>query len=176
MRGRFVIEHDGSTYVVDSLYLDLDERIRLYRDGLLVDSARRRASFPLGDGVQIEAAVAQMGMRYVRLRHDATGSVTPLPPAKGTAEAWRARVDQAHPVASRIAGTFSFMVLVVVLALELPQLVNLFGNLVPLVGLPSFEVPELTFSGWANAALIILGGAAGLERSLSMKHNPLLDD
>ena len=62
------------------------------------------------------------------------------------------------------------------LGIELPQLVNLAGNLTPLIGLPSFEVPALTLSGWANLALIFLAGAAGLERSLSMKYNPLLDD
>ena len=62
------------------------------------------------------------------------------------------------------------------LGIELPQLINLAGNLTPLVGLPSFEVQALTLPGWTNVALIILAGAAGLERSLSMKYNPLLDD
>lgn len=176
VRGRFEIEHDGWNYVVDSLYLDLDERIRLYRDGRLVDTARRRAEFSLGDGSRIEAAVAQVGMKYVRLRHGATGSVVQLAPAAGTAEAWRDRVGKAHPGVSRIVGWVSTVVLLVVLLIELPQLVNLLGDAAPLVSLPSFEVPALTLSGWANAVLIVLGGAAGLERSLSMKYNPLLDD
>lgn len=176
VRGRFETEHNGATYVVDAHYLDLDERIRLYRDGRLVDTARGRATFHLGGGVRIEAAVAKAGMKYVRLRQGEAGGTVQLPPAEGTAEAWRARVGTAHPTASRVVGWISLVVLLAVLGIELPQLVNLAGNLTPLIGLPSFEVPALTLPGWTNVALIILAGAAGLERSLSMKYNPLLDD
>ena len=70
----------------------------------------------------------------------------------------------------------SLVVLLAALGIELPQLVNLAGNLTPLIGLPSFEVPALALPGWANVALILLAGAAGLERSLSLKYHPLLDD
>ncbi len=176
VRGRFETEHNGATYVIDAHYLDLDERIRLYRDGRLVDTARRRATFHIGGGARIEAAVAQVGMKYVRLRQGEASDTVQLPPADGTAEAWRARVGHAHPTASRVVGWISLVVLLAVFGIELPQLVNLAGNLTPLIGLPSFEVPALTLSGWANLALIILAGAAGLERSLSLKYNPLLDD
>lgn len=176
VRGRFETEHDGSVYVVDAHYLDLDERIRLYRDGRLVDTARGRATFHLGGGVRIEAAVAKVGMKYVRLRQGEGSDTVQLPPAEGTAEAWRARVGATHPTASRVVGWVSLVVLLAVLGIELPQLINLAGSLTPLIGLPSFEVPALTLSGWANLTLIILAGAAGLERSLSMKYNPLLDD
>src|SRR5690606_29089606 len=176
VRGRFETEHNGSTYVVDAHYLDLDERIRLYQDGRLVDTARRRATFHIGGRARIEAAVAQVCMKYVRLRQGEAGDPVLLPPAEGPAEAWRARSGHAHPTASRVVGWISLIVLLAVLGIELPQLVNLAGNLTPLIGLPSFEVPALTLSGWANLALIVLGGAAGLERSLSMKYNPLLDD
>lgn len=176
VRGRFETEHDGATYVVDAHYLDLEERIRLYRNGRLVDTARGRATFHLGGGVRIEAAVAKAGMKYVRLRQGEAGGTVQLPPAEGTAEAWRARVGTAHPTASRVVGWVSLVVLLAVLGIELPQLINLAGNLTPLVGLPSYEIPTLTLPGWTNVALIILAGAAGLERSLSMKYNPLLDD
>src|SRR5690606_24004268 len=176
VRGRFVTEHDGSTYVVDAHYLDLDERIRLYRNGRLVDTARGRATFHLGGGVRIEAAVAKAGMKYLRLRQGEAGGTVQLPPAEGTAAAWRARVAHAPPTASRVGGWSSLIVLLAVLGIARPQLGYLAGNLTPLIGLPSFEVPALTLSGWADLALIVLGGAAGLERSLSMKYNPLLDD
>ena len=176
VRGRFETEHDGATYVVDAHYLDLDEHIRLYRNGRLVDTARGRATFHLGGGVRIEAAVAKAGMKYVRLRQGEAGDTVQLPPADRTAEAWRARIGHAHPTASRVVGWISLVVLLAVLGIELPQLVNLGGNLTPLIGLPSFDVPALTLSGWVNLALIFLAGAAGLERSLSMKYNPLLDD
>ncbi len=176
VRGRFQTEHDGATYVVDAHYLDLDERIRLYRDGRLVDVARRRARFPVGRGAHIEAAVAQLGMKYVRLRRDRTVEPEPLRPADGTPEAWRARVDREHPVASRVVGGLALAVVLVVLALELPQLVNLVGTAAPLVGLDEFRVPAPTLAGWSNVLLVVLGGAAGLERGLSMRYHPLLDD
>ncbi|WP_277051338.1 hypothetical protein, partial [Ruania albidiflava] len=134
------------------------------------------ATFHIGGGARIEAAVAQVGMKYVRLRQGEAGDTVQLPPADRTAEAWRARIGHAHPTASRVVGWISLVVLLAVLGIELPQLVNLAGNLTPLIGLPSFEVPALTLSGWVNLALIFLAGAAGLERSLSMKYNPLLDD
>src|SRR5699024_10439150 len=169
-------EHNGSTYVVDAHYLDLDERIRLYQDGRLVDTARRRATFHTGGGARVDAAVAQVGMKYVRLRQGDAGATVPLPPADGAAAASPAPIGHARPSASRVVGWSSLVVLLAALGSELPQLVSLAGNLTPLIGLPSFEVPALTLSGWANLALIFLAGAAGLERSLSMKYNPLLDD
>src|SRR5690625_3784666 len=110
VRGRFETEHDGATYVVDAHYLDLDERIRLYRDGRLVDTARGRATFHLGGGVRIEAAVAKVGMKYVRLRQGEGSDTVQLPPAVGTAEAWRARVGHAHPTASLVVGRISLVV------------------------------------------------------------------
>lgn len=176
VRGRFATEHNGSAYVVDAHYLDLEERIRLYRDGRLVDTARRRATFDIGGGARIEAAVARVGMKYVRLRQGEAGDTVPLLPADGTAEEWRARVGHAHPTASVVVGWISLVVLLAVLGIELPQMINLVGSLTPLIGLQSFEIPALRLSGWANLTLIILAGAAGLERSLSMKYNALLDD
>jgi len=176
LRGRFELEYGGAKYVVDAHYLDLDERIRLYRDGQLVEVARRRARFQLDEGAAIEAAVSQVGMKYVRLRRKGIRETVPLAPAQGTAEAWRSRLDRKHPRASRAAGAAALVILAIVLLIELPQLVNLVGSLAPLIGLPAFGVPALVLPGWLNVALIVLGGAAGLERSLSMRYTPLLDD
>jgi hypothetical protein len=175
VRGRFEAEHDGSLFVVDAQYLDLDERIRLYRDGRLADVARRRAKFDIGPGARIEAAVAPIGMKYARLRIEGLRAPETLRPAEGTAEAWRARHDRDHPTASRIVALASLSVLIAVLAIELPQLVNVLGAAAPLLGLTDFGVPELTLPWWANTTLILLGGVAALERGLSMKYNAVLD-
>jgi hypothetical protein len=176
VRGRFEIRHNGSLYVVDSLYIDLDERIRLYRDGELAEVRRGRARFRLGDGARIEAAAAKLGMKYVHMRVDGIPDPIPLQPSNGTPEAWRARLDREHPDLSRIIGFVSLVVLLVVLVIELPGLVNLVGSLTPLVGWPEFKVPTFGLPVWANAGLILTGGLAGLERSLSMEYNALLDD
>ena len=162
--------------MVDADYFDLDERIRLYRNGSLVDTVRRKASFPIDDGVRIEAAVSKVGMKYVRLRRDGHRGTTPLEPMTGTAEAWRARFGHRHPRASRMIGISATGILIAVLVLELPQLVNLAGLLAPRIGLPDFSIPMISLNGWQNAVAIALGGLAGLERGLSMKHHPLLDD
>jgi len=176
VRGRFEIRHNGSLYVVDSLYIDLDERIRLYRDGELAEVRRGRAKFRLGDGARIEAAVAKLGMKYVRMRVDGVRDPIPLQPSKGTPEAWRAQLEQDHPDLSRIVGYVSLAVLLVVFVIELPGMVNLAGSLTPIVGWPGFQVPTFGLPVWVHVGLILLGGLAGLERSLSMEYNPLLDD
>ncbi|SLH69564.1 Uncharacterised protein [Mycobacteroides abscessus subsp. abscessus] len=63
-----------------------------------------------------------------------------------------------------------------VLLLELPQLINLVGLLTSYVGLPVFEIPAIRLAGWQNLLVIIAGGLAAIERGLSMRYNPLLDD
>ncbi len=176
VRGRFEIQHNGSLYVVDSLYIDLDERIRLYRDGELADVRRGRAKFRLDDGARIEAAAAKLGMKYVHMRVDGVPDPIPLQPSRGTPEAWRARLGREHPDLSRAVGLVSFAVLLIVFVIELPGLVNLVGSLTPIIGWPEIQVPTLGLPVWANVGLIVLGGLAGLERSLSMEYNALLDD
>ena len=84
VRGRFELHRNGHHYVVDAGYLDLDERIHLYRDGLHVGSARRKASFVIDDDVRIEAAVSKLGMKYVRARSRGAREPQPLAPARGT--------------------------------------------------------------------------------------------
>ena len=161
---------------MDSHFLDLDEQIHLYRDGRLVDSAKRKAVFALDPSVQIEAAVAKFGMKYVRIRHRDTKEVTQLAPMAGTAEAWRAGMQDAHPRLSRVAAAAATIIAVAALVIELPQLINFVGTFAPHVGLPVFAVPTIDLNWWQNALVVVLGGLAGLERALSMKHNPLLDD
>jgi len=176
IRGRFEVHRNGHHYVVDSGYLDLDERISLYRDGRLVDTTRRKASFAIEDGAHIEAAVAKLGMKYVRIREAKARETQPLTPAAGTAEAWRANLDRQHPATSRAVGIVATLIVVGVLLLELPQLINLVGLLTPYVGLPVFEIPAIRLAGWQNLLVIIAGGLAAIERGLSMRYNPLLDD
>lgn len=170
VRGRFEIEHEGALFVVDSLYVDFDERIRLYRNGLLMETARRRASWEIGGGSRIEAEVSQVGMKYARLRGAGSKETESLRPSPGTPEAWRAEVDRSHPLVSRVIAIAATVVLVAVLLIEIPQLVNLIGTWT------GFLMPAIDLPVWANVVLIAVAAVAAIERSLSMKHNPLLDD
>jgi hypothetical protein len=115
-------------------------------------------------------------MKYARLQTRESSAPQPLRPVRGTAEAWRTRLDQDHPSASRIVAGISLAVLIGMLLMELPQLINLIGNLAPLVALPRLEIPAVALPGWLNVIILIIAGAAATERGLSMKHNPLLDD
>src|SRR5699024_11155374 len=128
--------------------------------------ARRKARFHLDGGGWIEAACAQIGMKYVRFHAESRNDSVPLQPAAGTAEAWRERIDQQYPRLSRMLGAIALMVVLAVLLIELPQLVNLIGDLTPLIGLPGFQIPAVSLAWWANAAVIVIGGLAALDRSL----------
>ena len=66
-RGLFGVDHDGARYVVEVDFLDFGERVRLYRDGVLVDERRSPACFELPGGAVIEAAMALYGMKVARL-------------------------------------------------------------------------------------------------------------
>ncbi|MFE6236832.1 hypothetical protein [Cellulosimicrobium sp. NPDC057862] len=167
-RSAFVLWHGGHEYVVDVDFLDWDERIRLYRDRRLVDEQRSRARFDL-PGVRIEARMSLYGMRYVRVV-DAVGDVRDVPPMAGTAEAWRDRMDRERPTASRAVGVAAWVVLVVALVTQVPQLLDLVSGFTGWT--PPF-VPDLPAS--ANTVLSVAGVVAAVDRGLQRRYHPLLD-
>ncbi|WP_083260095.1 hypothetical protein [Cellulosimicrobium cellulans] len=167
-RGGFATWHRGHEYVVDVDFLDWDERIRLYRDGRLVDEQRRRAAFDLPGGAVVEARLSTYGMRYVRLV-DGDG-VRDLDPLPGTAEAWRDRLHADHPGASRALGAVSWTVLVVALLTQVPQLLGV------LSGFTGWDPPVLELPAAVNTVLSVGGVAAAVERALRRRYHPLLDD
>lgn len=169
-RGVFETDHDGSRWVVDVDLFDLRERVRLYRDGRLVESARAPALIAIDEDARIEADLSLYGMKYVRLVHADGAHPIPLRPCPGTAEAWRARFEHQHPAASRVVAAASWTVLAVALLTQLPELVDL------VAGPRGYSVPTLELPGWANASITAAGVLAGLERALRLKHNPWLDE
>ncbi|ROP27181.1 hypothetical protein [Pseudokineococcus lusitanus] len=169
-RSTFEVEHDGATWTVDADYLDLGERLGLYRDGRLVDERSSPARFALPDGARVEAALSLLGMRRVHL-------VTPdgerlLVPTPGTGEAWRAGVARRHPRASAVVGALSWLVLVVGLLLQLPgwaaRVAGWLGTTSPL---PAVDLP-----GGVTTALGVAALVAGLDRALQVRHSRWLDD
>lgn len=93
-RGQFVSEVAGVEYAVDVDFLDLDEKCRLYRDGIQVAVAPSPARFeiPESAGTCIEAAMSTYGMKRAHVV-DARGARL-MTPAHGTAEAWRQRLAE----------------------------------------------------------------------------------
>lgn len=66
-RGLYEIEFEDAIYVIEVDFFDFSEKVRLYRDGFLVDEGVSPVVFDLGSGVRIEAAMALFGMKYARM-------------------------------------------------------------------------------------------------------------
>ena len=157
-RGRFEAPHDGHLWTVDLDYFDFGEKLHLYRDGVEVEVQKSPATFDLGPGATIEAAMSLLGMKQVDLIVD--GKTTMLTPVDGTAEAWRLELERERPELSRLIGVISWTVLVVAFIFEVPQVLALIG------GDPPFLLP-----GAANFVLGLAALAAALERALRFKSN-----
>jgi hypothetical protein len=163
-RGRFEARHDGHLWTVDLDYFDLGEKLHLYRDGIEVDVQKSPAKFALDQSATIRAAMGLLGMRQVELVVE--GETTTLTPVDGTAEAWRLRLARDHPETSRLIGAISWIVLVVALIYELPQLIALISDVLG----AGFD-PPFTLPGPANFVLGLAALAAALERALRFKSN-----
>lgn len=164
---RGVYEHGELAVDVD--FFDFGEKIRLYRDGRLLDEKRSPARFELDGGRRVEAAMSLMGMKYVRMV-DTAGARTTFQPAPGTGEERRARFERSHPTASRVIAALAWTILVVALVTQIPELLNLLGHLTGW-SVPTFDLPT-----WLNTTLGVGGLLAALDRALRMKYNPWLDD
>lgn len=170
-RGSFGTEHDGAEWVVDVDYFDVKERIRLYRDGQLVEAQKSPARFVLDEDTAIVAAMTLYGMKRVDLVDVRTDEKREaLRPRRGTAEAWRARLSREQPGLNRGIGIASWCVLVFALATQLPVAYN--SSLAHLTG---HELPTLELPVWANAVLGVAALLAGLDRALQLKHNKWID-
>ena len=105
-----------------------------------------------------------LGMRQVDLV--VAGETTMLTPVDGTAEGWRLRLERERPDASRLIGAVSWIVLLVALLYEVPQLIALISRAIG----ADFE-PPITLPAAANLTLGIAALAATLERALRFKSN-----
>ncbi len=192
-RGQFGVRWGEASYVVEVDFLDFDERVRLYRDGLLAEEQRSPARFELEGGAVIEAAMALYGMRIAHLVPPAGAGVPAAPgtpavpgapdaialiPLPGTAEARRLAFGQRHSLLGAALAAGAWAVLAVALVTQLPGIANQALMLAAHVNLaPSgLSVPAFDLPGWLNGVLSVAGILAGLDRGLRMKHNRLLDD
>jgi hypothetical protein len=161
-RGRFEAQHDGHLWTVDLDYFDFGEKLHLYRDGSEVEVQRSPARFRLDDHAEIDAAMSLFGMKRVELVVD--DRTTELVPVDGTAEGWRLGLERERPGLSRSVGVISWMVLVVALVYEVPQLIALVGN-----ALGADVDPPVTLPAAANLLLGLAALAAAIERALRFK-------
>lgn len=169
-RGVFGTRHAGTRWDVEVDYFDWDEKVRLYRDGVQERVQRGTSRFDLDDGARIEVAWSTFGLKRAQLV-PAGGDVTQLAPAPGTAERWRADLDRDRPTLSRRLGTASGLVLLLAVALQVPQLLEVGATA---TGWYEFTSP-VTLPGWLNGPLGVAAVLAGVERALRLRYHWLLD-
>lgn len=176
--GLYGIEHRGEYWVVEVDYFDVTETITIFCDGTEVAKGKSPFRHQVAPGVWIEAAMALYGMKRAHLVDEVTGSEIALTPLEGTAEDKRLRFEKQYPLASKTIAVAAWIILFIALVTQIPNLLNSLSNLADTMSLPVSlpKVPTFNLPDWLNCALGVIGIAAGLDRGLRMKHNPLLDD
>lgn len=169
-RGVFGTEHAGTRWDVEVDYLDWEERVLLYRDGVQERVQRGTSRFDVGDGARIEVAWTLLGMKRAHLVR-ADGTEAQLTPAPGTAERWRADLDRERPALSRRLAATSWAVLTLALLLQVPQLLEVGANL---TGWYAFSAPVLLPAA-LNTPLAVAAVLAGFERALRLRYHWLID-
>ena len=167
-RGLYGIDYDDARYVIEVDFFDIREKVRLYRDGCLVEEKSSPASFDI-EGATIKAAMALYGMKVAKLMPHGQ-KAQPLVPLPGTAEDHRLSFGRTHPVASALLAAAAWIVLAIALVTQVPNLLNGIGHLT------GWSVPTFGLPGWLDVFLGVAGILAGLDRGSGMKPNPLLDE
>lgn len=177
-RSLFVLDLAGQAdvveeYAVDVDFFDWDGTVALYRNGTQAATATLPAAFPVPGGV-IEVATSTFGLKRIHMVGD-DGTTRRLRPHPRSAEAWRARLGHRHPGPSRaIAGT-AIAVLLVSLALGVPQVIELVSHIPPVAErFGTFESP-ISLPAWLNTTLVFASVAAAIERALTLRNHWLVD-
>ncbi|MBE1533168.1 hypothetical protein [Actinomadura algeriensis] len=177
-RALFTISHDGPdgprrTWTVDVRMKDLGWVAGLYLDGARQEEHDVPAAFAVPGGT-IEVKASMYGITRMHLVLD-SGRERRLAPVAGTAEDLRGRLARRHPRLSRTIGVLAIAILVVNLALAVPQAIEIVTGLPPIADhVGSFTSPVST-PPWLTAVLVFAGIVAATERVLMRRHNRLLD-
>jgi hypothetical protein len=151
-----------------------DGRAVLYVDGKEHATADMPGSFPVSGGA-IEVAIGLHGVQRVHLVSD-DGAERRLDPVPGTLEELRGRMHRRHPRLSRIIGWLAIAILVVDLVLAVPQALEFLTTRVDRIAelFGTFTSP-IVLPLWLTITLALAGAVAGVERSLTLRRNRLLD-
>lgn len=174
------VKHDdgeGGTsvrvYAVDVPYFEWEDTAKLYLDGTHHATSKLPAAFPVEDGV-IEVATSMFGLKRMHYFSD-DGTARQLYPDADCAEGLRARFDAARPRASRAVGVVSLLVLLLAVALGIPQLVEQITHLPVVEDYADPFISPIHLPAWANTALVIAAVCASIERALRLRYSSILD-
>lgn len=179
-RSLFVLDHPGGSGHV----FEVDVRLTadsttttspasLYRDGVQVARANVPVAFPVPGGV-VEVATSPYGVKRIHYVAE-DGREQVLRPHPRSQEGLRARFAERFPRASALVGAVAVAVILVGLAVTIPQGVETLTR-IPLVAehVGTFTSP-ISLAAWANTTLLVAGVLASLERAVSLRHHWLLD-
>jgi hypothetical protein len=145
----------------------------LYLNGKHSAESKVPAAFPVPGGT-IAVAASNFGLKRCHFIGK-DGTEFQLTPDPRSGEGRRAKFDSEHPTASRYTGVVSLVVLIVGLAILIPQLLASISVIPPIADtIGSFTSP-FEFSVWQNTAITLITGAASTERALRLRYNWLLD-
>jgi hypothetical protein len=148
-------------------------RAELYRDGQHYARSKLPAAFSVPGGT-VEVETSSYGLKRCHYVSD-DGAVRQLLPDPASAEGRRARLERKRPGLSRTIGLASVVVLVVALALGIPQIVEEISQIPPVAAnLGTFTSP-IQLPAWLNVALLLATLVASTERALRLRYHWLLD-
>ncbi|MEU6680304.1 hypothetical protein [Streptomyces sp. NPDC046925] len=145
----------------------------LYRGARHVQTAEMPVRFACGAD-RIDVAASRYGMERIHLV-GADGSRRRLDPAPGTPEYWRARLSRRHPGLGRALAVAAIVVPLANLTLIAPRLLATITQVPWWADHFAPFVSPIHPPAWANTALTITAGLAGVERALTFRHHRLLD-
>jgi hypothetical protein len=146
----------------------------LYRDRLQVSRANSfPVTFPVPGGF-IEVAMSPYGLKRMHYVCD-DGSEHVLRPHPRSHEGLRSRFGRRFPRTSSLIGAVAVVLLLVGLAVSIPQSMEALTR-VPFVAerVGTFTSP-ISLPEWANIAVLVAGGLAGIERALTLRNHWLID-
>jgi len=171
-RTRFAVElPDEVRATVDVDHLS--GQAALYLGDRHVQASDMPVRFSLGSD-SIEVVAGKYGMQRIHLV-SADGSQRRLDPVQGTPEHWRAQLSRRHPAIGRAIAASAVIVLAINLVVLAPQLLELVTHLPLLADHFAPFVSPVGLPGWANTALAVSAGLAGIERALTFRNHRLLD-
>jgi len=154
----------------------------LYRNGRHHAESKTPAVFPVPEGSRewgtgggtIEVKASAFGLKRAHFV-SADGGEWQLTPDPESAEGRRASFDRAHPDASRWIGYVTLLIVVLGLALLIPQILVPLSQIPPIADTFGTFTSPVQLSAWANGVVTVVTAAASTERALRLRHNWLLD-
>ncbi|GAB2585630.1 hypothetical protein Aab01nite_52640 [Paractinoplanes abujensis] len=178
-RSLFFLPQGGSVYAVDVRQWqqftteDGKGKAQLYLNGVQVAVSTLPAVFEVPGGV-IEVASSPFGLKRCHYVSD-DGAERQLTPDPASSEGRRARLDRDHPGLSRTIGVLSVLLLLIPLALAVPQVLEAITKVPPIAERFGPFVSPVDLSAWQNIALGLVAAAASTERAARLRYNRLLD-